>query len=146
VTSHAWWRNSQETAQLLAALDHVPLGARVASAVTVDSGGWHLNSFEHVGAYATVRRDALVNAHFALPKVHMLSLSGPGPHFRDPSQRLFVPAGQPVDLAHFAPAVGADYLWYVGQQPVSQLPAGAVPVFRTRHSLLARLAKPPQHR
>ena len=146
VTSEAWRRNSRETAELLTALDHLPPGSRVASAVAVDSNGWRLNSFEHVGAYATVRRDALVNVHFALPGVHMLSLNGPGPHFRDPGQRLFVPAGRPVDLSRFAPVQGADYLWYVGEQPVAQLPAGAAMVFRTDHSLLARLAKPPQHR
>jgi hypothetical protein len=146
VTCETWWRNSRETEQLLTALDHVPQGARVASLVTVGYGDWHFDTFEHVGGYATVRRDALTNMHFALPKVHMLAIRPgvvpEGLRFVDPSQRLFVPKGHPVDLSQFKPAAAADYLWFIGDDPAGKLPKGATVVWRHHNALLARLAKP----
>lgn len=146
VTTAAWQRDSRETAEFLTALDHVPQGARIASLVAVGANTWRFNNFEHIAAYATLRRDALVNAHFVLPGVHMLSLRDAPPGFRDPSQRRFVPEGKPVDLSRLPTAQGMDYLWYVGAEPVSRLPEGARPIFATRHSLLAHLAKPQPHR
>jgi hypothetical protein len=67
-----------------------------------------------------------------------------GLKFKDPSQRRFVHAGRPVDLNGFAPAMAADYLWYVGPEPIGTLPAGAETIHRTPTSLLLRLAKPPR--
>ena len=146
VTSETWWRNSRETAAILTALDKLPQGARVASLVTVRLGDWGFDTFEHVGTYATLRRDALVNAHFAVPRVHMLSLRPgavpPGIKFTDPSQRRFVQAGRPVDLSAFGPAAAAEYLWYVGREPIGDVPQGATMIHRTPGSLLLRLAKP----
>lgn len=148
VTTETWVRNSDATEQALTALDHVPQGARVASMVGVELGTWGFNTFEHIGGYATVRKDALVNMHFALPGVHMIALKPgvvpPGVRFLDPSQRVFVRAGQPVDLSGFAPAAAADFLWYVGREPVGVVPRGAVEVHRAPGSLLLRLAKPPR--
>ena len=140
-TTESWQRHSAEMEQVLGALDQVPQGAKVASAVLVLRQEWAFNPFEHLGGYAVVRRDALTNANFALPKVHMLSLKTRDSAFTDPSQRLLQNRGEPVDLAAFAPARGMDYLWYYGALPPATLPAGAEPVYRTRHSLLLRLAK-----
>ena len=140
VTTLAWQADSAQTGQLLTALDHLPRGCRVASAVVVPAGDWRLDHFEHIGAYAVVRRDCLTNANFAVPHVHMLSLRQP--FAVDPSQRLILGDDRPVDLAHFAPAADADYLWYVGAREPDSLPVGAVVVWRDGHSLLARLAKP----
>lgn len=148
VTSETWLRGSQQTELALVALEHVPQGARVASVVGVETGTWGFNTFEHIGGYATVRKDALVNLHFALPGVHMIALKPgavpPGVRFVDPSQRLFVRAGQPVDLSAFAPAAAADYLWYVGAEPVGALPRGARVLHAAPGSLLLRLAKAPR--
>jgi len=143
VTTESWHSRSAETEVLLTALDHVPQGARVASAVGVPFGNWGFNTFEHVGSYATVRRDALVNSHFALPRVHMINLKDGGSYFRDPSQRRFYASGKPIDLAGFAPAYEADYLWYVGSQRPAILPKGARVIYATPNSLLAKLANPP---
>ena len=142
VTTLAWQADSATTARLLTALDQVPRGARVASAVLVPFGEWPLDHFEHIGAYVVPRRAALVNANFAVPHIHMLRLRPGG--FSDPSQRLLLNADQPVDLAHFAPAEQADWLWYVGDREPASLPPGARIVWRQGHSLLARLAKPAQ--
>ncbi len=139
VTTLSWHADSAETGRILAALDHVPQGARVASAVLVPTGTWWLNHFEHIGDYAVLRNQALVNANFAVEHIHMLKLVGGG--YADPSQRLLQSINMPVDLADFAPAKNADYLWYVGGREPDKLPAGAVVIWRSEHSVLARLAK-----
>jgi hypothetical protein len=139
VTTLTWQADSAETGRLLAALDHFPRGSKVASVVLVPRVGWALDPFEHIGAYSVVRRDCLSNANFAVPHIHMLSLKQP--FAVDPSQRLILGAGDPVDLAGFEPARNADWLWYVGAREPDTLPAGAVVVWRGEHTLVARLAK-----
>lgn len=141
VTTHAWHDESRENDRLLLALNHIPHGAKVANGVAIDREDWAINPFEHICGYAVVRRDALSNCNFALPGVHMLGLRQPGE--TDPSQRVFTDRGEAVDLTGFAPAKGMDYLWYVGPNPVSALPAGATVVYRAPGTLVARLAKPP---
>ncbi len=142
VTTLSWQADSAQTAQVLAALDPVPMGARVASAVLVPRENWRLDHFEHIGAYAVLRRHALVNANFAVPHVHMLQVKAGAPGFVDPSQRILQSGRQPVDLAHFVPARSAEWLWYVGERAPDSLPAGAVVVWRGPQSLLARLTLP----
>lgn len=142
VTAQDWHDDSARMARYLQVLDHVPQGARVASAVLVTRGQWQLNHFEHIGAYAVLRRHALVNANFAVPHVHMLQLRENGAGFVDPSQRLLLSATQKIDLAHYAPAAHADWLWYVGDRQPDTMPASAVVVWRGQDSLLARLAPP----
>ncbi|MDE2595635.1 MAG: hypothetical protein KGL44_02025 [Sphingomonadales bacterium] len=140
LTTADWRADSQRAEAMLAALDHVPQGARIASAVAVPRSDWAFDPFEHIGGYAVVRRDALVNMHFALPKVHMIRLKNAPAGFVDPSQRVFVTPGTGPDLADFAPARSADWLWYVGAKAPVRLPPGAVVVWRGEGSLLARLA------
>jgi hypothetical protein len=143
LTCANWEVHAREARQMLKALDYLPEGARVASAVVVEARGWPLNPFEHLGSYATIRRDALVNSHFAIPGVHMLRVKEGGPGFVDPSHRVVHWPGQKIYLAHFKPAQQADYLWYIGQEGPATLPPGARVLFATRHSFLARLANPP---
>ncbi len=148
ITTLSWQADSAQTAVLLQALDHVPYGANVASAVLVQAEQWSLNHFEHIGCYAVLRRDAMVNANFAVPHVHMLHLRTRG--FADPSHRIRQGADASVELAHFAPAVasasGADFLWYVGAKWPVSLPPGAQVIWHSiagnQVSLLARLANP----
>jgi len=139
VTSLSWHAHSADVSQMLGALDHVPRGARVASAVREPMGGWETFLFGHVGCYSTVRRDALTNAHFAIPGVHMLELKEPGWNYTDPSQRFMVRGRKQVDLSTFAPARGADFLWYFGDVEPKAMPVGAQVIYRTPHSFLARL-------
>jgi len=142
-TTLAWQADSAQLEVALKALDHVPQGARVASVVVEDRGRWSTDSMVHVGSYATIRRSALVNSHFAEPGVHMLHLREGGPEFKDPSQRILYTPGTPVDLASFAPARQADYLWFIGSRPPTGLPPGMTVIYRTPRSFLARLAKAP---
>jgi hypothetical protein len=140
-TTEGWLAGSRETAQLLGALDHVPQGARIASAVASDQSLWRFNTFEHIGSYAVVRRDALVNSNFAIPRVHMLTMRDGGRNFIDASQRIKFRPGDTIDLGNYQPALQADYLWYVGHPEPSRLPPGAIVIWRSDHGLLARLAK-----
>jgi len=142
VTTTGWYDSSQEMEQMLTTLDHVPEGARVASAVAISRGSWPNNPFDHLAGYAVVRRDALTNANFAVPTIHMLSLKRPVPYFNDPTQRYNYRPGQPIDLSAFKPARQADYLWYIGEVEPSALPAGAEVVYRTQGSILARMPAP----
>jgi hypothetical protein len=143
ITTQDWHDDSARMEKIMAALDHVPQGARVASAVLVTREQWPLNHFEHIGAYAVVRRHALVNANFAVPHVHMLQLKQGGRDFDDPSQRLLLHHTQKIDLANFAPAQKADWLWYVGDREPDTMPEGAVVVWRGEGTLLAKLKPAP---
>ncbi len=140
VTTEAWVRTSRESEEMLTVIDRLPVGARVAGAVLIDRTDWTMNPFQHLPSYATVRRDALVNTHFAVPGVHMLRLKEGGPGFIDPSHRVFHSPGEPIDLSRFPPASQADYLWYVGREPPTRLPGGAAVIYRAQGALLARLA------
>jgi hypothetical protein len=146
LTASAWQADSREVEAMLKALDQVPQGARIAGAVVMERAVWATETFQHVPSYATIRRQALVNTHFAEPGVHMLKLRQGGAAFKDPSQRILLAPGEKVDLASFAPARGADYLWYIGTPTPATLPPGAQVIFRTQRSLLARLAKAPPAR
>ena len=146
VTASAWQAESRDVEAMLKALDRVPQGAHIAAAVVTDRAIWATDSFQHVPSYATIRRHALVNTHFAEPGVHMLRLREGGPRFQDPSQRILRAAGETVDLADFAPAQGADYLWYIGRQAPAGLPPGAQVIHRTPRSIMLRLAKAPSAR
>jgi hypothetical protein len=145
-TSVVWHENSVRLESALSALDSVPHGARVAAAVPYLPRTWNSAPLTHTGSYATLYRDALVNTHFALPGVHMLTVKGMGEDFIDPSQLVIVEQGRKVDLSDFAPAVQADYLWYVGDIPVGALPDGARVIHRAPGTLLVRLAKPANRR
>ena len=138
----AWHGQAQQLETMLSVLDQVPQGARVAGAVDAPEAPWALNPFEHVPCYATVRRGALVNAHFVGNSFNLMELRGAPAGFADPSQRIIVPPGTRPDLAHFAPARDADYLWYIGEMEPQALPAGARLVARVPGSMLLKLASP----
>jgi hypothetical protein len=146
VTSLEWREQSVRLEAALLALEEVPQGARIAVAVPFEPRIWSSARLSHAGSYATVYRDALINTHFALPGVHMLGVKGLGAEFADPSQRVGVRPGEPIDLSHFAPAAHADYLWYIGETRVGRLPAGATVLHRSASSLLVRLANAPRGR
>ncbi|MCZ8322078.1 MAG: hypothetical protein O9296_10925 [Novosphingobium sp.] len=143
ITTDDWRRGSLETERLLAAVDHLPPGARVANLVVTPRAVWGYNSQEHIGGYAVLKKDVLINAHFAVPGIHMIELKEGGPRFRDPSQRLLWKRGTPIDLTDWAPAKGMAWLWVVGPLEYLTLPPGATVVYRDQGNVVARLAKSP---
>lgn len=139
LTSVVWYRDAQTARELIKALEYVPEGAKVATAVAIPRVQWFFGPFEHFGGYAVVRRSAMENSNFALPDVHMLSMRERGYRFDDPTQRILYSSNQRIDLRKFRPAFHADYLWYIGKaQPVA-LPDGAHIVYETENSFLARM-------
>lgn len=142
VTCADWCEQSMILENALPALEKVPQGARIAAAIPFDPLRWGSTPLSHAGSYATLYRDALVNTHFALPGVHMLTVKGLGADFIDPSQRVAARPGEPVDLRNFPPAAHADYLWYVGENPVGSLPPSATELYRAPGTLMLQLAKP----
>ena len=144
LTTTAWLAGSAQTAQMLAAVDQLPRGSVIAGAKAEDPFAWSQGASSHVFALATVRRDAVTNSDFAVPGVHALLRADGGPV--DPSQRVLIAEGESPDLSDFAPARGADYLWYVGATPPSALPPGAQVVASGAGWRIARLAKVPPSR
>ncbi len=142
VTALAWQATSTEVSAMLRALADIPRGAKVSYAFEEVAGLWPTPNYGHIGAWATVRRDALVNCQFAIPGVHMLQIKAPGWTWVDPSQRFMVRGTRRVELKDFAPAKVADYLWYYGERPPVSLPEGTQIIFQTRHSFLATLTHP----
>ncbi|HUD28308.1 MAG TPA: hypothetical protein VMQ93_05500 [Novosphingobium sp.] len=139
VTSVVWYQDAQVARQLVGALDHVPEGARVATAVAIPRTQWLFGPFEHFGSMAVVRRSSMENSNFALPDVHMLSMRETRYRFNDPTQRILYSPRQRIDLRKFKPARHADYLWYIGDKKPVGLPDGARIVYATPNSFLARL-------
>ncbi len=146
ITSAVWTVHSANVAYMMKALDRIPRGARVAVAVREEVGLWAQPLYGHLGCYATLRRAALVNNHFAIPGVHMLTLTPQAWKWVDPSHRIYARARRSVKLAKFKPARDAEYLWYFGKYAPADLPPGAQVIFTSKHSLLARLANSPLHR
>lgn len=139
LTTAVWYEDARVSQQMIAAMDHVPEGARVATAVAIPRSQWLFGPFEHFGSFAVVRRSAMENSNFALPDVHMLSMRETRYRFNDPTQRILYSSNQRIDLRKFKPARHADYLWFIGDvQPVA-LPDGARIVYSTPNSFLARL-------
>jgi len=139
VTTVVWYQDGQTARQMIAALDHVPEGARVATAVAIPRSQWTFGPFEHFGSFAVVRRSAMENSNFALPDVHMLSMRETRYRFNDPTQRILFSQWQRIDLRKFKPARHADYLWYIGPVKPVAIPDGARIVYSTSNSFLARL-------
>ncbi|GAA4009601.1 hypothetical protein GCM10022280_03120 [Sphingomonas swuensis] len=107
----------------LAALDKVPMGARVLSLVGVQcrDRGWALWRNGHIGGMTIVRREGLTNNHWENPGAQLLvNVYEPAGRFRyDPSQlvrdprcRLALPRPVNVSLANF-PREAFDYVWLV---------------------------------
>ncbi|GGN41398.1 hypothetical protein GCM10011349_03420 [Novosphingobium indicum] len=139
VTTVVWYQDAQSAKQLIAALDYVPEGAKVATAVAIPRVQWRFGPFEHFGSYAVVRRSAMENSNFALPDVHMLAMRETKYRFNDPTQRILYSPNQRIDLRKFKPARHADYLWFIGSVHPVAVPDGARIVYSTPNSFLARM-------
>lgn len=113
--------------QKLAALDHVPRGARIVALVGVDCAPpWRLPRLEHIPSLAILKRDAFVNAQWDAPGAQLvIPLAGRGTPFNnDPSQ--FVRDSRACDkdlrpeLARritMIPQPRFDYVWIIAFDP-----------------------------
>jgi hypothetical protein len=130
----------------LAALDQVPLGARVISLVGYSCGNsWALPRNTHLGAMVIVRREGFSNDQWTIEGANLMSLRyrQAGAFAADPSQivRDNKCGGWTIDRA-----LGAirrdrfDYIWLIDPSPYDlRLVAGMQPVWRGPGSILYRL-------
>lgn len=116
--------NNQTTR--LAALDHVPVGAKLVHLVSEDcSTLWALPRNTHLGAMATVRRNAFSNDQWAVEGANLLSVHyAPANRFMaDPSQMVRSPRCPNRDLRSIDQALSAiprdafDYVWTIDLPP-----------------------------
>lgn len=134
----------------LVALDRLPRHASLLVIVNSECWfDWHLSRLQHVGALATVRRDAFTNDHFLLEGAQTLRLRRQdiGRYRENPSQ-LDVPAhcdAEPyaqlaATLADF-PRAGFDHVWTIGFPPRADRPADLVPLWSDGRSTLYRVSR-----
>ncbi|HZF44460.1 MAG TPA: hypothetical protein VEZ48_13735 [Sphingomonadaceae bacterium] len=135
----------------LAALDHVPVGARVVALVGKTCGmPWSTARLDHLPAMAIVRRHAFVNDQWTLAGAQLLRVRAPDPRFAgDPSQ-LVASNGcnhrewRDVDAAlRLVPRGAFDYLWLVDPPAYdARLTAGLQRVWSNDRSALFRISPP----
>ncbi len=135
----------------LTALEHVPMGARVASFTNLTcSHTWALPRDSHLGAMVVVRREGFSNDQWVMEGLNLLDLKywRPGHFSADPSEITRpneCPDGlhRTIDysLANF-PRDAFDYAWLINPAPFDAvLVKDLQPVWRNGRSILYRVPK-----
>jgi hypothetical protein len=133
----------------LAALDHVPRGARMLTLIgTPCRGEWTMTRFDHLSGIAVVRREAFSNDQWSVAGAQLdrSEYYAAGPFRRDPSQIVRLhdcPVNRwptlDASLRRF-PRAAFDYLWLINPPPWDHsLTAGMVPVWTNGRSMLLRI-------
>jgi hypothetical protein len=140
--------------QELAALDHVPRGARLVSFTGITCRQpWAMSRLEHLPAMAIVRRDAFSNDQWTMVGAQLLTVRYPegGRFVRDPSQMVTERQCRGEywlsldNSLKRLPRDGFDYIWLI--RPPRHDPnllEGLEPVWRTGSSVLYRIAARPK--
>lgn len=150
---HGWtyWRLDRNYQAQLAAIDHIPAGARVlALAKSGCLDIWDGPRTDHMGAMAIVRRDAFVNGQWPMPGGRLLSVTYQAavPFTIDPSQMLQSESCRqkgsfalPDALARM-PRHAFDYVWLIDVPPVEWPDdKGLTPVWRGERGILYRVLR-----
>lgn len=148
-TAASFWLYDHEYDRQLAALDHVPEGARLVSFVGRGCREpWRASRLEHLPAIATVRRNAFTNDQWTMAGAQLLTVVYlPSSYFvRDPSQvvtpvkcrgETWLPIS--TTLAN-VPRAGFDYIWLINPPPYGAfLVRGLEPLWRSGTSVLYRV-------
>ena len=133
----------------LAALDHVPRGAKLVSFVgTPCRGEWTMARLDHLPGLAVVRREAFSNDQWSVAgaQLNRVAYAPAGSFGRDPSQIVRLhdcPVNRwptlDMSLRQF-PRAAFDYLWLVNPPAWDRrLTAGMVPVWSNGRSVLFRI-------
>ncbi|HET7317208.1 MAG TPA: hypothetical protein VFI88_07275 [Sphingomicrobium sp.] len=135
----------------LAALDHVPMGARVATLVGDPCGGtWPLPRNSHLGSMVIVRKQGFSNDQWVLEGVNLLDLhyTRAGHFSSDPSQRVRIakcaygPLWGMNEALEYLPREAFDYVWLIDPPPFDpDLTEGLKPIWRGPGSILYRIPK-----
>lgn len=133
----------------LAALDHLPRGARLASFVGANCNEtWALPRLDHLPAMAIVRREAFSNEQWVVSGAQSVRVLPPFEAYVDPSQ--FVTAERcrrdwrPIaDALAAVPRAHFDHVWLIRPPPHDPaLVAGWTPLWRHGTSVLYALPPP----
>jgi hypothetical protein len=153
-TSASMWLYDRSYDRELAALDHVPVGARLVSFVGRECREpWAMSRLLHLPGLAIVRRQAFSNDQWTMAGAQLLDVRyrAGWPFMRDPSQ---VVTRRPCSwegwltaneaLAHF-PRSGFDYVWMIQPPPYDPLFADDLrPIWRSGSSVLYAVERPPK--
>ncbi|MDB5722699.1 MAG: hypothetical protein JWP15_3317, partial [Alphaproteobacteria bacterium] len=149
VTSYGFWLYERRIQTELAALDHVPVGARLVSFVgTPCRTVWKMTRLDHLAAMAVVRRQAFSNDQWSVPGAQLLQARyrEGEPFTRDPSQLVRTPGCDSKrwrtldESLRLLPRRAFDYVWLIAPPPYDRrLTAGMVPVWRSGGSVLLRI-------
>lgn len=145
----SFWLYDRDYDRELAALDHIPTGARLVS-FTGGSCGivWNMHRLEHLPGMALIRNGAYSNDQWSMAGAQLLTVRyrDAGPFTHDPSQ-ITTPrqcrseAWRPIDLSlQTFPRDGFDYVWLIAPPPYD--PAnlrGLTPVWRDGTSMVLRV-------
>jgi hypothetical protein len=138
----AWNRQAVQ----LRALDHIERGSRVAVLVWDRCERWSLRRSDHLGAIATVRKDAYTNDHWPMAGSTLMTALYPAAGWfqRDPSQIVRDPGcrheGWSVRAALYnLPHDAFDYLWLIDMRPIpAEWVDGWRPVWAAKGSILLK--------
>lgn len=153
-TTISYWRYADSYDRTLAALDHVPIGARLVSFVGRPrcADDWAYSRLEHVPALALERRLAYTNDQWSMAGAQLLTARYvPAQRFaHDPSEivtalRCRGQWWRPIAMAiEQFPRDAFDYLWLIQPPPYDRaLVDGMTPIWRDGTSVLYRIDKKP---
>ena len=133
-------------AEQLRALDHVERGSRLAVLVWDKCEQWALRRSDHLGAIATVRKEAFTNDHWPMAGATLMRVRYPAAGWfqRDPSQIVRDPGcrheGWAVRAAlNNLPHDAFDYLWLIDMRPIPrQWVDGWDPIWAADGSILLK--------
>jgi hypothetical protein len=148
-TTASFWMFAQDQDRKLAALDHVPEGARLLTMVgrrCVDD--WTYSRLEHVPGIALERKLAYANDQWSMAGAQLLTaryaIAGQFAH--DPSQivtgvRCRGEWWRPIAVSlAYLPRRAFDYVWLINPPPYDQaLVAGLTPIWHDGSSILFRI-------
>lgn len=132
----------------LAALDHVPKGARVLGLVGKPcASGWSVRRLDHLPSMLLVRRQAFTNDQWQASGAQLLTVryAAAEPFAADPSQFVTTKACATRERTGFAralatfPRAAFDYVWVIQQPDEAANFNGLQPVWRDGRSALYRV-------
>ncbi|QDZ06094.1 hypothetical protein FPZ24_00255 [Sphingomonas panacisoli] len=152
-TTYSYYLFDRSYDRELAALDHVPTGARLVTFVGTEcSNSWTLDRRDHLPGIALERRLAYSNDQWSMAGAQLLTTRyvKAGAFIADPSQ-IVTSARCPSEWSRSIdrslatlPRDAFDYVWLIGPPPFDQrLLAGMTPVWRDGTSTLLRIERPP---
>jgi hypothetical protein len=147
----SFWLFDRDYDRQLAALDHVPRGARLVSFVGEECPPyWTMTRLHHLPALAIVRREAFSNEQWVMPGAQLLRIrySEGKPFLRDPTQLVTFrrcprePYRTMNQALAMLPRGGFDYIWLVSPPPYdARLTRGLRPLWRSGSSVLFRIER-----